>query len=525
MTEQLKVATRREVIQAVVSRYQASSRPEKQQILNELTKVTGFHRKHALRVLKRWRTSTQDPRLAAKPRAGLYDEAVQQALGVLWEASDRLCGKRLKQAIPGLVEAMERHGHLQLAAEVRCRLWAVSAATIDRLLKPMREPGRPSRRRAGVGSLLRNAIAVRTFGDWHDPAPGYFEMDLVAHCGKSVVGSYAHSLVLTDIASGWTECAALVMREQTLVVQTLEQLRAKLPVPLRGLDVDNDSAFINETLISYCRQRGLELTRCRAYRKNDQAWIEQKNGAVVRRLVGYGRLEGRAGAAALARLHEVARLHVNFFQPSFKLKAKRREGAKVTKQYHAPATPCERLLASDRVSLEAKEQLRRTLAALDPVKLLHDIRQAQKELVALEMRDAPESATVESEDLGRFVASLSTAWRNGEIAAYPPPRQPGASDVAHAGGPLRGGLAVGGAVAERAAGGHGQGIVWAASRPGVGNLSARATAHPPAAGQTVAPRGRPAAGLWRPRARGDHADFGPKRLRNRGVIDGAGLKP
>jgi hypothetical protein len=415
MTEQLKVATRREVIQAVVSRYQASSRPEKQQILNELTKVTGFHRKHALRVLKRWRTSTQDPRLAAKPRAGLYDEAVQQALGVLWEASDRLCGKRLKQAIPGLVEAMERHGHLQLAAEVRCRLWAVSAATIDRLLKPMREPGRPSRRRAGVGSLLRNAIAVRTFGDWHDPAPGYFEMDLVAHCGKSVVGSYAHSLVLTDIASGWTECAALVMREQTLVVQTLEQLRAKLPVPLRGLDVDNDSAFINETLISYCRQRGLELTRCRAYRKNDQAWIEQKNGAVVRRLVGYGRLEGRAGAAALARLHEVARLHVNFFQPSFKLKAKRREGAKVTKQYHAPATPCERLLASDRVSLEAKEQLRRTLAALDPVKLLHDIRQAQKELVALEMRDAPESATVESEDLGRFVASLSTAWRNGEM--------------------------------------------------------------------------------------------------------------
>jgi hypothetical protein len=139
---------------------------------------------------------------------------------------------------------------------------------------------------------LRNAIAVRTFGDWKDPAPGYFEMDLVAHCGKSVVGSYVHSLVLTDIASGWTECAAMLMREQSLVVQTLEQVRAKLPMPMRGLDVDNDSAFINETLLSYCRQRGLELTRCRAYRKNDQAWIEQKNGAVVRRLVGYGRLEG-----------------------------------------------------------------------------------------------------------------------------------------------------------------------------------------------------------------------------------------
>jgi hypothetical protein len=188
-----------------------------------------------------------------------------------------------------------------------------------------------------------------------------------------------------------------------------------VPVPMLGLDVDNDSAFINETLVSYCRQRGLELTRCRAYRKNDQAWIEQKNGAVVRRLVGYGRLEGRPGAAALARLHEVARLHVNFFQPSFKLKAKRREGAKVIKQYHRPATPCERLLASDRVSLEGKEQLRRAWAALDPVDLLRQIRQAQRELVALEVGGTTESAAVSSKALSDFVESLSTAWRDGEV--------------------------------------------------------------------------------------------------------------
>jgi hypothetical protein len=302
-----------------------------------------------------------------------------------------------------------------LDAEVCSRLGAMSAATIDRLLAPVRPAGKSGRRRAGVGSLLRNAIAVRTFGDWHDPAPGYFEMDLVAHCGKSVVGSYAHSLVLTDIASGWTECASMAVREQTLVIQTLEQVRAKLPMPMLGLDVDNDSAFINETLMSYCRQRGLELTRCRAYRKNDQAWIEQKNGAVVRRLVGYGPLEGRPGAAALAKLHAVARLHVNFFQPSFKLKAKRREGAKVIKQYHRPATPCERLLASDRVSLEGKEQLRRTLAALDPVRLLQEIRQAQNELVALEVGRATGSAAVTSEDLSRFAAGLSRAWREGEV--------------------------------------------------------------------------------------------------------------
>jgi hypothetical protein len=204
MTKQLTVATRRELIEAVARRYHAGTRAEKNQILDELIKVTGFHRKHALRVLKRGGASAGGLQLTVAPRARLYDEAVRQALVMTWEASDRLCGKRLKEALPALVDAMERHGHLQLEAEVRSRLTAISAATIDRLLAPVRQAGKAGRRRSGVGSLLRNAIAVRTFGDWKDPAPGYFEMDLVAHCGKSVVGSYVHSLVLTDIASGWT---------------------------------------------------------------------------------------------------------------------------------------------------------------------------------------------------------------------------------------------------------------------------------------------------------------------------------
>ncbi len=143
---------------------------------------------------------------------------------------------------------------------------------------------------------------MRTFADWKEPLPGYMEADLVAHCGDVAAGSFAHTLVLTDISSGWTECVALIVREGSLVVDGIERLRETMPFPLRGLDTDNGSEFVNEVLLAYCNERKIEFTRSRPYRKNDQAWVEQKNGAVVRRLVGYGRLEGIAAGHALARL-------------------------------------------------------------------------------------------------------------------------------------------------------------------------------------------------------------------------------
>src|SRR6202167_26359 len=184
------------------------------------------------------------------------------------------------------------------------------------------------------------------------------KMDLVAHCGEANRGSYVNSLVLTDIASGWTEAAPLVVREGGLVVETLDRIRAGLPFALRALDVDNGSEFVNEALIQYCLTHGIELTRSRPYRKNDQAWIEQKNGAVVRKLLGYRRFEGLAAARAITRLYAASRLFVNFFQPSFKLASKQRDGARVSKRYHPPLTPYERLLHSDSITTAAKITLR-----------------------------------------------------------------------------------------------------------------------------------------------------------------------
>jgi hypothetical protein len=200
-------------------------------------------------------------------------------------------------------------------------LLAISPATIDRVLSEVRLVARGGRRRrAGFSSAVRRTVPVRTFGDWNNPPPGFVEVDFVAHSGTSAAGSFVQTLVLTDVATGWTECLPLVARNGSLVIEALTAAAALFPFPLRGVDFDNDGLFMNEPVVTWCRQQGLEVTRSRAYRKNDQAWVEQKNGAIVRRLVGYGRLEGVGSAQGLARLYAAARLHTNLFQPSFKLR-------------------------------------------------------------------------------------------------------------------------------------------------------------------------------------------------------------
>lgn len=408
------MATRKELVEAVGARYRKASVSERTTILDEFVAVTGYHRKHAIRVLGA--APLQDRSTGVRDR--LYDEAVRQSLIVLWEAGDRVCGKRLKVLIPILIDAMERHGHLDLNAVVKAKLLKVSAATIDRVLGDARSQVNGQRkRRTGVGAAIRRSVPVRTFSDWRDPPPGFFEVDMVEHCGGAKTdGDFVHSLVLTDIASGWTECIAMPVRNQSLVVEALSIAAADLPFLMLGVDTDNDSAFMNQAVFDYCIDNALEQTRSRAYKKNDQAWVEQKNGAVVRRLVGYGRLSGLLATQALAQLYRASRLYINFFQPSFKLKAKTRDGARVSKIYHAPATPCDRLLASSRVSDAVKAQLEEQFAGLDPVRLLRDIRAAQQTLSDIATRTPSDVVSTPARaDIATFLESLNTAWRNGEV--------------------------------------------------------------------------------------------------------------
>ena len=411
---QISMTTRDELVVALAGRYAASSRVDRGRILDEFVAVSGLHRKHAMRLL---RSGQPGRRSGPRPGRRLYNDAVREALIVMWEASDRVCGKRLRALVPILVDSMERHGHLQLAPEVRADLLAMSAATMDRALREARAPaGGRRRRHAPPSAAIRRSVAIRTFDGWEDPAPGFVEADLVAHSGPTVKGSYVQTLTLTDIATGWTECAPLLVREQKLLIEVLGEVRKRMPFALLGFDTDNDSVFMNETVKSYCEQTGLVFTRCRPYRKNDQAWVEQKNGAVVRHTVGYRRYEGLDAAAALARLYSALRLFVNFFQPSFKLASKARDGAKVTKTYHPPATPYQRLMADARTSDDVRLRVTAMHATLDPVALLRTIRAAQQELVEIADRPATFEATPPTAPtMEQFLVGLRTAWQDGEV--------------------------------------------------------------------------------------------------------------
>ncbi len=313
-------ASIREYTEAVRWRYLRSAKRAKGKILDEFTKVTGYHRKAVIRLLHQVnKPSTNKKR--GRPRQ--YSAAVIGALRVAWEATDRLCSKRLRPFLPELIKVLRRHGESTMSAEVEAQLCRMSPSTIDRLLKPWRRlGGRHPFSTTKPASLLKSSIPIRTFADWQDDRPGFLEADLVAHCGESSEGFYLNTLSTVDVATGWSECVGVWGRGQERVGGAVHRVRQRLPFPLLGLDSDNGSEFINQHLYAYCQRERITFTRSRSYKKNDSCHVEQKDWSVVRRLVGYDRYSSGAALEALNRIYNDLRLYVNFFQPVMKLLAK-----------------------------------------------------------------------------------------------------------------------------------------------------------------------------------------------------------
>lgn len=357
---------RREVLKRFRDKYADADRLAKGRIIDQLVFLTGYDRKHAITLINQ-APLDRPARRPGRPRS--YDAAVEEALIFLWQSMGWICSKRMVPNLEEFVVTLERHGQLSLPPSIREQVLSMSASTVDRVLahERRRDPcGRSSTRR---GSLLRKQIAVRTTWEWDKTVPGYFEGDLVSHCGGNPAGSHLYTLSLTDIATGWYEPIALLDKSAEAVRAGIVLARGRLPFSMLGLDTDNGSEFINTVLHEYCKAEGIAFSRARACHKNDQAHVEQKNGSIVRRLVGYNRFAGPEACNALATVYAGLRTWQNYFQPSMKLIQCDRAGSKVSKSYDVAKTPLKRLLSSEAITDEVKDVLRAEYEALNPVPL------------------------------------------------------------------------------------------------------------------------------------------------------------
>src|SRR5512137_295165 len=365
--------SRREYLEAIRNRYCKATRKEKSIILGEFCATCGYNRKYAIRLLRKKTLSA--PHRKPGPMPIYAKEHLLVPLKRIWFATDQMCSKKLKAAIPLWLPFYEGE-YEPLLPDARQKLLAMSPATIDRLLKPLRALYKKGRCSTKPGTLLKNQIPIKTH-NWDVTRPGYFEADTVAHCGNSMTGDFVFSLTFTDIFSGWTENRAVWGKGSQGVLRQIKNIEEKIVFPILGFDCDNGSEFLNHHLVKYFTDRPkapVQFTRSRPYQKNDNAFVEQKNWTHVRQLLGYDRFDNPELIPVINDLYiSEWSLFNNFFCPTLKLKEKQRVNSKYTKKYEPPQTPYQRLLDSDDVSIDAKRILSSVYNSLNPFKLKRKI--------------------------------------------------------------------------------------------------------------------------------------------------------
>jgi len=374
--------SRKEYIEAIFLRYKRAPYKEKTTILDEFCATCEYHRKHAIRLLRRFRRFIK-PKVKKRGRAPVYHtKVILKPLKQIWLTANLPCSKRLKAILPlwlpGYVQSFG-----DLPSEVSQALLSISAATIDRLLHPVRIQYK-TRGRATTkpGTLLRKQIPIKT-NQWDESRPGFLEADTVAHCGQSLSGMFAYTIDCVDIATGWSEQRAVWGKGETAVLEQIKQIEKSLPFPLLGFDSDNGSEFLNHHLLKHFaqRKRPVQFTRSRAYHKDDNAHVEQKNWTHVRQWLGYQRLDDPTVVPLLNNLyrHEWRFFH-NFFCPSVKLLSKERIGSKTIKRHDRPKTPYQRILGSPLIPPNVKQSLSIQLEKLNPFVLRESMEKRLKKI-------------------------------------------------------------------------------------------------------------------------------------------------
>jgi len=395
---ELSMSSKRELCREYSRIYQRSSKQGKSQILDNFINLTGYNRCYGSYILRHWGKKVYlkvggDIRIVivgdfVRRRYVLsrkkYDNEVLWYLIKYWEVLNYPCGKRLKSELYELVQKSRQFKEFSVPLKIYRKLMSISAATIDRLLKPERKKYElKCRAKTKPGSLLKKQVDIRTGVEWSEDEVGFLEIDLVSHDGGNPRGDFCHTLNTVDIKSGWTEMEALKNKAQIWTFKGLLNISSRLPFQLKGIDSDNGSEFINHHFFQFCQENHIKFTRSRSSHKNDNCHVEEKNYTAVRTYVGHFRYNSKQELDLLNHLYSYLRLYLNFFQPQMKLKTKHRSGSKIIKKYHKPQTPFSRLIEMNDIDDEIKENLKRIYIQLNPFHLKKKIDQLQNKLMKI----------------------------------------------------------------------------------------------------------------------------------------------
>jgi hypothetical protein len=388
----LNMKEKKAVTREYKPRYQKATKKQKQALLNEFTRLTGYHRKAAIRLLnaraprqvllcangKAVKLKPQKKRPANRKGKRIYTEQLICCLRLIREFFWYKCGKILAPLMREQMSFIAQWPAFHISSGIAEKLKTISPATIDRYLKKdkqaLRLKGQALTKAFGS---LKSHIPIRTFyTSGERQKPGFWQIDTVHHCGNSTQGQYLHTLTATDVASGWIELRALLNNAHKWTFQALSQILATVPFPVLEFHSDNGSEFINHATEIWCAKENVPFTRSREHKKNDNCFVEQKNGAVVRQYAGYDRLEGFEEQALLAAVYEPLVPLLNFFMPTRRLKSKTRIGSKEIKSHDQPRSPFQRLLECDELPQQCKDSLKAQCALYNPVELQHTVNKA-----------------------------------------------------------------------------------------------------------------------------------------------------
>jgi len=400
--------SREQYLARVREEYSKASKRGKTRLLNEARKRTSLNRKVLIGKL----AHPPKPEPGKRgPRRPAYGAEVVTALVKLWEIFDYPCGQRLAPAVREQLERLRQANEVKCSKEVAAKLIQISPKTIDRLLaREKRVRGLRQNRNPSTHPLLYQKIPVKVASEWDTDQIGNLQVDYVLHSGRSQGGEFLHTISVVDIATSWWEAEPILRRTQENTREGMDRIRKRLPFRVLEIHPDNDTGMINDLMWQYCKKARIRMSRSRPYKKNDNAWVEQRNWTHVRKVVGYRRMESAAELEVLHQLYERLCLYKNYFQPTMKLKEKIREGGKIRRKYDEPRTPYQRMMESEQIRKSAKNRLRRQYESMNVAELHRQVEELRNRLFDLiEGKPQQEPSKPKRRGPGITITSRATA--------------------------------------------------------------------------------------------------------------------